>query len=42
MVESSDQAGFIPNETEQALISKHLGNEAIIDEKFKSTVVLTK
>ena len=42
MVESTDQAGFKPSEAEQALILQHLGNEAIVDEKFKATVTLSK
>ena len=42
MVEASDQAGFRPNENEQALILQHLGDEAIVDEKFKATVTLSR
>ena len=42
MVESTDQAGFKANENEQALILQHLGSEAIVDEKFKTTQTLSK
>ena len=42
MVEATAQAGFRPSETEQALILQHLGDEAVVDEKFKSTVTLSR
>ena len=42
MVESTDQAGFKPDEREQALILQHLGGDAIVDEKFKTTQTLSK
>ena len=42
MVESTDQAGFKPDENEQALILQYLGSEAIVDEKFKTTQTLSK
>ena len=42
MVEASNQDGFKPSEAEEALIKKHLGNDAIVDAGYKANVNLTK
>ena len=43
MVESSqNSAVFKPSDEERDLITQHLGPDAIVDEKFKSTVTLTR
>ena len=43
MVESSQSSSvFKPSDEERELITQHLGADAIVDEKFKSTVTLTR
>jgi len=33
---------FVPSDEEKALIAKHLGDQAIIDPKYKANVLLSK
>ena len=42
MVEEIKTDEYTPSEQEQLLIIKHLGDHAIVDKKFKSTVVLSR
>jgi len=42
MVEEIKTDEYTPSEEEQLLIVKHLGDHAIVDKKFKSTVVLSR
>lgn len=44
MVENTDAKNdcFVPSEAEKELINKHLGDGALVDGKFKATVLLTR
>ena len=45
MVEANEDVksdDYTPSEQEQLLIVKHLGEAAIVDKKYKSTVVLSR
>jgi len=45
MVEANEEnktSDYTPSDEEQLLILKHLGDGAIVDKKFKSTVVLSR
>lgn len=42
MVEEVKADEYEPSQQEQLLILKHLGDDAIVDKKYKSTVVLSR
>jgi len=42
MVEELKGDDYAPTHEEQVLIAKHLGDHAIVDRKFKATVVLSR
>ena len=42
MVEEAKTDEYEPSQDEQVMILKHLGDHAIVDKKYKATVVLSK